>query len=60
VPRDAQNSALPKSGDLYCALCCRMAEREVHPCSEGVLGLSVLSTCVTKQTKDMRYSEVEP
>src|SRR5258708_38078281 len=22
--------------------------------------LSVLSTCVTKQTKDMRYSEVEP
>ena len=24
------------------------------------MGLSVLSTCVTKQTKDMRYSEVEP
>jgi NAD(P)-dependent dehydrogenase (short-subunit alcohol dehydrogenase family) len=26
--------------------------------SQG-LGLSVLSTCVTKQTKDMRYSEAE-
>jgi D-alanyl-D-alanine carboxypeptidase len=26
----------------------------------GPLRLSVLSTCVTKQTKDMRYSEAEP
>jgi hypothetical protein len=26
----------------------------------GYLGLSVLSTCVTKQTKDMRYSTSEP
>ena len=26
----------------------------------GAGPLSVLSTCVTKQTKDMRYSEVEP
>lgn len=26
----------------------------------GAVELSVLSTCVTKQTKDMRYSEAEP
>jgi hypothetical protein len=28
--------------------------------ARGAELLSVLSTCVTKQTKDMRYSEVEP
>jgi biopolymer transport protein ExbD len=27
---------------------------------DAMLPLSVLSTCVTKQTKDMRYSEAEP
>ncbi len=30
-----------------------------HVSKGWMIGLSVLSTCVTKQTKDMRYSELE-
>jgi hypothetical protein len=39
---------------LISDLCFQMIE------SQGAGTLSVLSTCVTKQTRDMRYSEVEP
>jgi hypothetical protein len=44
-----RRSAQAKRGRLGCLL--RTPEAEP---------LSVLSTCVTKQTKDMRYSEAEP
>jgi hypothetical protein len=44
-----RRSAQAKRGRLGCLL--RAPEPEP---------LSVLSTCVTKQTRDMRYSEVEP
>ena len=39
----------------------RSAEAWGNPLrARGAELLSVLSTCVTKQTKDMRYSEMEP
>jgi hypothetical protein len=56
----ADRELLHPLSTIYQHLICLLSRASKTILKLWVIALSVLSTCVTKQTKDMRYSEEKP